>query len=362
MASLFDKVQLGNKELRNRIFMAPLTRGRASVDGVPTPIMETYYEQRASAGLIISEATAISPMGVGWYRAPGIFNQEQVLAWRQINTKVHQAGGTIFAQLWHMGRLSHPDFLEGRQPLAPSAILAKGESRTPLGKKPFVLPRAMTEKDFEITKKAYISAARRAIEAGFDGVEIHGANGYLLDTFVRSSSNQRCDRFGGSIDNRWRYPLQVVDAVTAEIGPGKVGYRISPTNPLKSMSDNDPLACFTYGARRLRERGLAYLHVMEPKADHPFGNKNAPWCTPQIIEAFQGGLVIANGGYDKETAGRFLENNPNAAIAFGVPFIANPDLVARFKQKDPVYNKPDPETFYTHAAEGYIDYDFLNKA
>jgi len=356
--TLFTPAKLGPHEISNRIFMAPMTRGRAEADGTPTAIMPTYYEQRASAGLIISEATAISPQGVGWVNAPGIFTDRHQQEWRKVTDTVHRAGGKIFLQLWRMGRVSHPDFQKGELPVGPSAIAAKGESHTPLGKKTYVTPRALATEELPGIVTDYVNAAKRAIAAGFDGVEIHGANGYLLDQFIRDGSNRRTDAYGGSIENRWRLPLEVAVAVAKAIGGERTGFRVSPTGPYNDMVDSDPVASFSYGAKKLHDAGLVFLHVMEPLPGHFFANPTAPRVLPHIRAAFKG-FLITNGGYDRVQGAKVVENGEADAVAFGVPFLANPDLVTRYKRESDKSNAPDMATFYTPGAKGYIDYPGL---
>lgn len=359
MSQLFDAVKIGSLELKNRVVMAPMTRGRAQADGTPNPIMATYYEQRASAGLIITEATSISQQGVGWVNAPGMFSDAHEEAWKPVTEAVHAQGGKIVLQLWHMGRVSHPDFQEGNGlPVGPSAIAAKGESTTSEGKKPYVTPRALEAEELAGVAQDYANAARRAIAAGFDGVEIHAANGYLLDQFIRDGSNQRTDSYGGSIENRWRFPLEVVDAVVAAVGADRTGIRFSPTGPYNDMSDSSPIETFKYGAEQCSERGLMFIHVIDPVPGHMMGNPDAPKVGPHMREAFNGSYLI-NGGYMKDTANQVLESNAADAVAFGAIFISNPDLVARFQQ-DAELSPPSFETFYTPGPEGYTDYPNLN--
>lgn len=360
MPTLFDPIELGPYTLRNRIFMAPMTRGRATMPGaVPTDVMVEYYRQRASAGLIVTEATAISPQGVGWVGAPGIFTDAQEEAWRPITQAVHDGGGRIFLQLWHMGRVSHPDFQGGATPVGPSAIAAKGQSHTPEGTKDYVTPRALRADELPGIAADYAAAARRAIAAGFDGVELHGANGYLLDTFIRDRSNQRDDAYGGSIENRWRFPLEATKAVADAVGKERTGFRISPTGGYNDMGDADPLATFTHGAAALRELGIAYLHVIDPLPTSFMATPGAPVLYPQLREAF-GGLLVLNGGYDRTKAGEVLGAGQADAITFGAPFLANPDLPRRFQEDAPL-NAPDFATFYTPGPKGYIDYPRLGE-
>jgi N-ethylmaleimide reductase len=355
---LFDALSLGDLALPNRIVMAPMTRGRATDDGVPTEIMAEYYRQRASAGLIVTEATSINPQAVGWVKAPGIWTDAQQAAWAPFTRAVHDAGGRIFLQLWHMGRASHPDFqAQKRLPVGPSAIAAVGQSHTATGKKPYVTPRALTTEELPGVVAAYVSGAERAVAAGFDGVEIHAANGYLLDQFIRDHSNRRDDEYGGSIPNRWRLPLEVVRAVSAAIGPKRTGIRLSPTGGYNDMADSDPVATFTYGAQQLEGLGIAFLHLLDPLPGHAFATPGAPLLHPHIRQLFSGPLIL-NGGYDATTGSRALAENQADAIAYGVPFLANPDLPERYRQGAEL-NAPDFARMYTDGAEGYTDYPSL---
>lgn len=359
MSKLFTPIRLGNIDLKNRMVMAPLTRGRAGPSRVPNDIMAEYYAQRAGAGLIVTEATAISAQGYGWPHAPAIYTDEMTEGWKKTTEAVHNKGGLIFLQLWHMGRVSHPDFLDGDLPVAPSAIRAEGESHTLSGKKPYVTPRALTKEDIQSTLEEYKHAAKLAKEAGFDGVEIHGANGYLIDQFLRDGSNQRDDEYGGSAENRTRFLKEVIDAVKTIFDDGQIGVRISPTNPFNDMKDSNPAATFTEVAIMLNQYDLAYLHVMEPiQEDHRMASNDDDYVTPKIRAAYAGALMI-NGGYSKQTGENALDNNAGDLVAYGVPFIANPDLVERFK-KDASLNPPDESTFYGGDAEGYTDYPFLD--
>jgi N-ethylmaleimide reductase len=366
MPNLFDPIALGPYTLRNRIFMAPMTRGRATAAGVPTDIMPEYYRQRASAGLIITEATAVSPQGVGWVCAPGIYTDAQEQGWRPVTQAVHDAGGHIFLQLWHMGRVSHPDFHGGALPVGPSAIAAKGQAHTPEGTKDYVTPRALAADELPGIAADYAATAERAIAAGFDGVELHGANGYLLDQFIRDGSNQRSDEYGGSIENRWRFPLQAARAVAQAVGKERTGIRLSPTNGYNDMSDSDPVASYTHGADRLRELGLAYVHVVEPRPGHMMATAGAPTVHPHIRRAFSGGpggpggTLILNGGYDRALGDGDLTAGVADAIAFGITFLANPDLPRRLQEGAPL-NPPDYATLYTPGPQGYIDYPRLGE-
>ena len=360
MPNLFDPIDVGPYTLRSRIFMAPMTRGRSTMpEAVPTEIMVEYYRQRASAGLIITEATAISPQGVGWVGAPGIFNEAHEQAWRPVTRAVHDAGGRIFLQLWHMGRVSHPDFLGGELPVGPSALAAAGQSHTPKGTKDYVVPRALRADELPAIAGDYAAAAKRAITAGFDGVEIHGANGYLLDQFIRDGANQRDDEYGGTIEKRWRFPLEVAKTVSDAIGKERTGFRVSPTGSYNGMSDEDPIASFTYGAAALRRLGIAYLHVIDPLPTSFMAAPGAPTLYPRLREAFGGPLVL-NGGFDRAKGDEVLATGHADAIAFGAPFLANPDLPRRLQEGAPL-NPPDFATFYTPGPKGYVDYPRLGE-
>ncbi|MCA9548929.1 MAG: alkene reductase [Myxococcales bacterium] len=355
---LFTPLTVGRLTLKNRAVMAPMTRGRAaSTGGAPTALMADYYRQRAEAGLIVTEATAISPQGVGWVNAPGIFAPEHVQGWRPVTAAVHEAGGRIFLQLWHMGRVSHPDFLGGALPVGPSAVAAAGESTTPNGKKPYVTPRALEAQELAGIAADYAAAAKNAIEAGFDGVEIHGANGYLLDQFIRDASNRREDEYGGSIEKRWRFPLEVARAVAAAVGPERTAIRLSTVSGYNGMGDSDPHASFAYGASQLDALSLAYVHVLEARPGHMLAVAGVAPVHPRIRAEFRGPLIL-NGGYDRAAADAAIAEGAADAVAFGVPFLANPDLLARFRQ-GAALNPPDFRTFYTPGAAGYTDYPAL---
>lgn len=356
MSKLFDYLTLGDYKLPNRIFMAPMTRGRAEANAIPGSLMIEYYQARADAGLIITEATAISPQGYGWLNAPGIWNDEQVRGWKTITEAVHAKGGHIFLQLWHMGRVSHPDFLNGNLPVAPSAIAAQGETHTPTGKQAYVLPRALSIEEIQATVADYAAAAKRAIAAGFDGVEIHGANGYLIDQFIRDCSNQRTDNYGGSIDNRLRFLLEVTEAVTNAISSKKVGLRLSPTNQYNDMHDANPIATFSRAAELLNSFDLAYLHTMEALPGHMMAAEGER-VTPHMRKKYKG-ILVTNGGYDLKLAENALENNEADAIAFGIPYLANPDLLTRYKTGAKL-NQPDFATLYTQGSKGYTDYSII---
>lgn len=360
MSTLFDPVTLGDIEMDNRIVMAPLTRGRAGESRTANNLMAEYYAQRASAGLLIAEATAISAQGYGWPNAPAMYTDEHEAGWKKVTQAVHEKGGKIVLQLWHMGRVVDESLIpEGEKSVGPSAIAAGQNIRRASGKA-YPEPRALEAGELPGIIGDYVEGAKRAMRAGFDGVEVHSANGYLLDQFVRDGSNRRSDEYGGSIENRLRFPLAVIKAVADEVGAARVGVRISPTNKFNDMSDSDPVATFTAYARALDEMGLAYLHIMEPSnPNHPMGNPDAPYVTPEIEKVYTGQLIV-NGGYDLESGETAIEKGRDDAVAYGVPFIANPDLVERFKT-GAALNAPDPDTFYTPGAKGYTDYPFLEE-
>jgi N-ethylmaleimide reductase len=352
--ALFSPYRLGDLDLSNRLVMSPMTRSRALEGNVPNPLAATYYGQRASAGLIVTEATQVSPQGVGYIRTPGIHSAEQVRGWRAITDAVHRAGSKIFAQLWHVGRVSHPDFHGGALPVAPSALSVEGEAFTTQGRTKLVTPRALEIDELPGIVATFRAGAENAKAAGFDGVELHGANGYLLDQFLRDGSNRRTDAYGGSIENRARFPLEVVDAVTAVWGPQRVGYKVAPYFSGYSMSDSHPLETFSFIASQLSKRGLLYLHVTEAVNNPAAGSERA---TPILRGKFKGAL-IANGGYDVHTAQAAIARGEADMVAFGVPFLANPDLPVRYRS-NAALNAPDQATFYAGEAKGYIDYPAL---
>ena len=352
MPTLFDPLKLGDLTLPNRTIMSPLTRSRADSVRVPNELMAEYYAQRASAGLIISEATSVTPMGVGYADTPGLWSDEQVQGWKTVTKTVHKAGGRIFAQLWHVGRISAPLFLDGELPVAPSAIAAKGHVSHVRPEQEFVTPRALEASEIPGVVEAYRKAAMNAQMAGFDGVEIHGANGYLLDQFLQDSTNHRTDNYGGSIQNRARLMLEVTDGVLSVWEPGLVGMHLAPRMDSHSMGDSDRLGTFTYIARELGERGLAFICAREHKAED--------WIGPQLKKAF-GGIYIANEGFTLDSAQAALASGEADAVAWGKLFIANPDLVERFAANAPL-NEPDPSTFYAPGAQGYTDYPALESA
>ena len=355
--TLFQPYRLGDFELRNRLVMSPMTRSRALEGNVPNPLPATYYAQRASAGLIITEASQVSPQGVGYIRTPGIHSDAQAAGWRSVTDAVHRAGGKIFAQLWHVGRVSHPDFHNGALPVAPSALPVEGEAFTNRGRTKLVTPRALDIGELPGIVAQFRRAAENAKAAGFDGVELHGANGYLLDQFLRDGANHRTDTYGGSIANRARLPLEVTDAVIAVWGPQRVGYKLSPYFAGYSMSDSNPLDTFAFITEELSKRRLLYLHVTEAitgPATAPVGTVRA---TPILRQRFSGSLIV-NGSYDARSGQAAIARGEADLVAIGVPFLANPDLPARYR-KNATLNTPDQTTFYAGEEKGYIDYPAL---
>ena len=355
---LFEPLQVGSLTLSNRVIMAPLTRSRASEangrERVPNSLMREYYVQRASAGLILTEATAVTPHGVGYVDTPGIWSEEQVAAWREITDAVHAAGGRVFSQLWHVGRVSHSDFLNGELPVSASAIAVAGEIRVPSGHKPYEIPRALETSEIAGIIDDYRRGAQNAKSAGFDGVEIHGANGYLPDQFLRDGSNHRTDGYGGSIENRARFLLETVDAAIEVWGADRVGMHLSPRDMAHhSMTDSDPAATFGYVARELGRRKIAFIFVRESVDESPrFG--------PELKRQF-GGVYIANEALTPEQADRVLDVGEADAVSWGQQFIANPDLPRRLLRNAPL-NAPNPATYYAPGAEGYVDYPALELA
>lgn len=350
MPTLFDPIRIGDLELPNRIIMAPLTRCRAEQGRVPGELMVEYYSQRASAGLIISEATSVTPMGVGYPDTPGIWSAEQVQGWKKVTEAVHAKGGRIVLQLWHVGRISDPIYLDGQLPVAPSAIRPAGHVSLVRPKKHYETPRALETSEIPAIVEAYRKGAENAKEAGFDGVEIHGANGYLLDQFLQDSTNQRSDQYGGSLENRARLMLEVTDAVIGVWGAGRVGMHLAPRADSHDMGDSNRAETFGHVARELGKRGIAFICTRERAADDSLG--------PQLKQIF-GGVYIANEGFDKAQANAWLAEGKADAVAFGVPYIANPDLVERLRV-DAALNEPRPELFYASGAEGYLDYPTLD--
>ena len=360
-ANLFDPMRLGLIRVDNRVVMAPMTRNRATNPGyVPTPVMAEYYRQRAGAGLIVTEATQVSPQGVGYPDTPGIHSDEQVEGWRRVTDAVHHAGGKIVLQLWHVGRISHPSFQPGGAlPVAPSPVAPRGQAYTPQGLQPFVTPRALETDEVVSIVEDFARGAANAKAAGFDGVEIHAANGYLPDQFLRDGTNQRTDRYGGSVENRAQFLLEVTGAAVDVWGPGRVGVRLSPSGTFNDMFDSDPHRTFGYAAEALDELGLAYLHVVAPDAAD--ARHAPPGWRPVPIGFFRPlfrGSIVGAGGFTLQGAQAALDAGEVDAVAFGKPFIANPDLVHRFRRGAPL-TVGDSATFYGGGEKGYVDYPAL---
>ena len=357
---LFTPLALGPLTLPNRLAMAPLTRNRSTLEGVPQPLNVEYYRQRASAGLLITEATCIAPEAVGYPLTPGIWSDAQVAGWQAVTKAVHEEGGRIFCQLWHVGRISHPSLQpNGQLPLAPSAIAPAGEAFTYQGAQPFVTPRALETAELPGIVAQYRHAAARARAAGFDGIEVHAANGYLLDEFLRDGSNRRTDAYGGGVDNRARLLLEVLDAVCPVWGADRVAVRLSPVQPFNDMRDSDPRGTFSRVVELLNRFGLAYLHLTEMGKDAP--GAAGPYFDPLELRAIWKGVLMTNAGYDRDSANALLAAGRADLVAFGVPFIANPDLPARYLAGAPL-NTPDPATFYGGGEKGYTDYPSLGGA
>ena len=342
-ASLLSPLALGPLALPNRVVMAPMTRRRADVANVPSPLAAEYYAQRASAGLIVGEATLVVKSGASYPGSPGIYSDDHERAWAAIAAAVHAAGGRFFLQLWHAGRFSDPTFLDGEAPVAPSAVAIAGEVVTAAGKHPFVTPRALEASELTALVRAYADAAERARRAGCDGVEIHAAQGYLLDQFLRDGANLRDDGYGGDVVGRARLLLEVVAAVSERIGGDRVGVQLSPSSALGGMHDSDPRSTFTYVTRRLGETDVVYLHLFDPQRE---------WAELRTLFPR---TVIANGGYDAATAAAAIAHDDAHLVSFGRPYIANPDLVERIAG-GVAFATPDPSTFYGGGAHGYTDY------
>lgn len=348
---LLSPLQVGAWQLPNRLIMAPLTRCRASEGRVPNALMARYYAQRASAGLIISEATSVCPSGVGYPNTPGIWNREQVEGWKLVTDAVHREGGRILLQLWHVGRISDPTYLDGQRPVAPSELAADGYVSLIRPKKRFVTPRALGEDEIPGIVAAYRRAAEHAMSAGFDGVEVHGANGYLLDQFLQDSTNRRDDSYGGSLENRARLMLEVLDAVISVCGADRVGLHIAPRADAHDMGDSDLASTFAYVAKEAGARGIAFLFAREGTGD--------PYLGPSLKKAF-GGIYVANQGLSMEEGEALIANREADAVSWGQLFIANPDLVRRFAEGARL-NEPDPSTFYGEGGVGLTDYPFLDE-
>lgn len=353
MSNLFDSLKIGNLDLKNRIIYAPMTRSRADDEGVQPEIAVEYYTQRASAGLIITEATNVSPMAKGYVRTPGIYTPEQIESWRKVTDSVHAAGGKIFLQIFHTGRIALPDFLpENAQPIAPSAVKANGQNYTDAGMKEFVEPREMTTDEIKATIKDFGKAAKNAIEAGFDGVELHGANGYLVQQFLSTNVNNRTDEYGGSVENRARFLLEVLDAMIEEIGSERTGLRLSPGGEFNDIKETDAAELYDYVIPELNKRNLVYLHIGT-------FDQNKNW--HPVLRPIYEGNYFAGVGFDKDSGEKLLEENGADAIVYGTKFLANPDLPERFA-KNAELNKPDEATFYTPGEKGYTDYPTLAEA
>ncbi len=349
MTVLFQSLKIGDLTLPNRIIMAPLTRARAGEVRIPNDLMAEYYAQRATAGLIISEATSVDPMGVGYAKTPGIWSQEQVEGWKKVTKAVHEKGGKIFMQLWHVGRISDPMFLNGALPVAPSAIQPKGHVSLVRPEKAYVTPRALETLEIKEIVKQYKRGAENAKLAGFDGVEIHGANGYLLDQFLQTGTNKRTDEYGGSLENRARLLLEVTDAAISVWGAGRVGVHLAPRRDSHDMFDENPFETFTYVAKELGKRKIAFIFAREHQA--------ADSLAPAMKKAF-GGVFIANEKFTKESAEKALEEGAADAVSFGIPFISNPDLPKRFLEDAPL-NETNFQTIYAEGRTGYADYPSL---
>ncbi|MHB1676290.1 MAG: alkene reductase [Sulfuriferula sp.] len=356
---IFKPARIGDIEVANRIVMAPLTRSRADEPNGDIPgsqINIEYYRQRSNAGLIISEGTQVSPVGKGYMATPGIYSDAQVQGWKPITKAVHDAGSKIVAQIWHVGRVTHPDLTGGVQPIAPSAVQPQGVAYTHTGKVEIPQPYALTTAEIAEVVNEFRRGAANAIRAGFDGIEIHGANGYLIDQFLRNGANKRTDIYGGSVENRCRFALEVVDAAIAEIGAGRVGIRLSPVTPANDLADSNPQAVFGYLVEQLNKRGIAFIHFIEGATG---GSRDVPGFDFAWARKTFKGTYIANNGYDREMAVKAVESGHADAIAFGRLYIANPDLVQRLKV-NALLNTPNPLTFYTSGPTGYIDYPSMS--
>lgn len=359
---LLSAYKLGPYELKNRMIMAPMTRNRAGKGNAPQPMNALYYAQRAGAGLVITEAAQVSPQGLGYPDMPGIYSLEQIAGWRLVTDLVHKRGGLIFLQLFHCGRISHPSLQPGgAAPVAPSPIKPKGEAMTYKGPRPFVEPRALKTEEIPGIIEQFRRGAENAREADFDGVELHAANGYLIDQFLRDGANQRRDQYGGSVDNRARFLFEVTEAAINVLGDGRVGVRISPENPFNDMYDSNSESLFSHLAEGLNRFPLAYLHVVEIDLFNPAVYNGALNPITQKVRGIFKGTYITNGGYDRNMAERVLERGDADLVSFGRLFLANPDLPERFCKGAPL-NEPDPNTFYGGDEKGYTDYPFVASA
>lgn len=357
MTTLFEPIDIGRLRAPNRIFMAPLTRGRSTRAHVPTPLMGDYYAQRSSAGLIITEATGISQQGLGWPYAPGIWSDEQVAAWKPIVGAVHSAGGRIYSQLWHMGRIVHPDFLGGQKPVSASATTAPGSARTYAGQKPYEESRPLELQEISQLIDDYRRAAHNAMTAGFDGVQLHAANGYLIDQFLRDGTNKRTDRYGGPVDNRVRLLIEVTRALIETVGADRTAVRLSPNDDPQGCGDSNSAALFHRAASELTGLSIAFLEMRASSPDSTF-RPALRQLVPDIRRAFKGVLIL-NSDYTFDRASAALQSGEADAIAFGRLFLANPDLPRRYG-KNAGLNSPDPATFYTSGPAGYSDYPTLD--
>jgi N-ethylmaleimide reductase len=358
---LFQPGRIGTIDVANRVVMAPLTRSRAdeAAGDIPgSPMNIAYYRQRSNAGLIISEGTQVSPTGKGYMATPGIYSDAQVEGWKPITAAVHAAGSKIVAQIWHVGRITHPALTGGAAPVAPSAVKPDAVAYTHGGKVDMPTPQELDADGIRVVVEEFRRGAANAIRAGFDGVEIHGANGYLVDQFLRDGSNKRTDAYGGSVENRARFALEVVDAVAAEIGAGRVGIRLSPVTPVNDASDSDPQAIFGYLVEELDKRGIAFIHFIEGATGGPRDVPGFDFAWAR--KAFKG-TYIANNGYTRQMALDAVASGAADAVAFGRAYIANPDLVRRLQDDAPL-NAPNPQTFYTFGEEGYTDYPALDES
>jgi len=352
VSTLFDPLKIGNIELTNRMVMAPMTRSRADDEGVQPPYVAEYYAQRASTGLLITEATNVSPMAKGYVRTPGIYTDAQIESWQSVTKAVHNKGGKIFMQLFHTGRIALPDFLPGNvQPVAPSAVPAKGQNYTYEGMKPFVTPRELTREEIRAIVHDFATASKNAISAGFDGVELHAASGYLVQQFLTTNANLRTDEYGGTIENRTRFLFEVLDAMIAAVGNERVGVKFSPQMKFNDIEERDADVVYPFIVECLNERELAYIHV----GDFTGGEWHAK------LRPLYKGVFFAGGGFTKETGQALLESGGADAIVYGTPHVANPDLLERFRRNAPL-NVPDQTTFYTPGKRGYTDYPVLEES
>jgi len=358
VTTIFDPFDLHGLPLPNRMVLSPMTRTRAGETGVPTDLMRDYYVQRASAGLMITECTQVSDQGHGIIRAPGMHREDQVDGWRRVTDAVHAAGGRIYNQLWHCGRVSHPDIRGGERPVGPSALPATGDFFLPTGRVDFPVPRALALEEIPAIVESFARATQLAREAGFDGVELHGANGYLQDQFLQDGSNVRTDAYGGPVENRARLMLETVQAMTSAWSAERVGVRLSPSSLLYGMHDSGDLATFGYVVRALDAQGIGYLHLCEPNAKALESGQIQVEHVAETFRPMTSVPILVNGGFDKARANAALATGQADLVSFGVPYIANPDLVKRYRQDAPL-NAPDPSTFYGAGPKGYTDYPAL---